>query len=29
MSEIKSLESKRAEFDVEIEGSLKELGLVD
>lgn len=29
MSEIKSLEAKRAELDVEIEGYLKELGLVD
>lgn len=29
MTEIKDLEAKRAELDVEIEGYLKELGLVD
>ena len=29
MSEIKSLEAKRAELDIEIEGYLKELGLVE
>ena len=29
MSEIKSLEAKRAELDVEIDGYLKELGLID
>ena len=29
MAEIKDLEAKRAELDVEIEGYLKELGLVD
>lgn len=29
MAEIKELETKRAELDKEIEGFLKELGLVD
>jgi type I restriction enzyme M protein len=29
MAEIKELESKRADLDVEIEGYLKELGLIE